>query len=202
MPKICWNEPHLISDCAPTTTLLPAIAELVRIQDALKSSLLCQSQARPCHYVLSAFKARTAWGSLSGGGAAPGKRSGPIGTERLPFSQTPFPWRHRSPCSYNKASRAARGSPIEPAPAKVAELADAPDLGSGGETRGGSSPPFRTNGLARERDDLQSDQSRNSASSVLSVLLNKKSPTKSEGDLIGATASRDDLDYGHRHCQH
>src|SRR5438105_9017494 len=31
--------------------------------------------------------------------------------------------------------------------AKVAELADAPDLGSGGETRGGSSPPFRTNSL-------------------------------------------------------
>ena len=29
--------------------------------------------------------------------------------------------------------------------ARVAELADAPDLGSGGETRGGSSPPFRTN---------------------------------------------------------
>ena len=29
--------------------------------------------------------------------------------------------------------------------AKVAELADAPDLGSGGETLGGSSPPFRTN---------------------------------------------------------
>ena len=28
--------------------------------------------------------------------------------------------------------------------AKVAELADAPDLGSGGETHGGSSPPFRT----------------------------------------------------------
>src|SRR6266700_3274373 len=28
--------------------------------------------------------------------------------------------------------------------AKVAELADAPDLGSGGVTRGGSSPPFRT----------------------------------------------------------
>ena len=28
--------------------------------------------------------------------------------------------------------------------AKVAELADAPDLGSGGATRGGSSPPFRT----------------------------------------------------------
>jgi hypothetical protein len=32
-------------------------------------------------------------------------------------------------------------------PARVAELADAPDLGSGGETRGGSSPPFRTNTL-------------------------------------------------------
>ena len=28
--------------------------------------------------------------------------------------------------------------------AKVAELADAPDLGSGGETHGGSTPPFRT----------------------------------------------------------
>ena len=31
--------------------------------------------------------------------------------------------------------------------AKVAELADAPDLGSGGAIRGGSSPPFRTNNL-------------------------------------------------------
>jgi hypothetical protein len=31
--------------------------------------------------------------------------------------------------------------------AKVAKLADAPDLGSGGATRGGSSPPFRTNNL-------------------------------------------------------
>jgi hypothetical protein len=31
--------------------------------------------------------------------------------------------------------------------AKVAELADAPDLGSGGETREGSSPSFRTNSL-------------------------------------------------------
>jgi hypothetical protein len=28
--------------------------------------------------------------------------------------------------------------------AKVAKLADAPDLGSGGATHGGSSPPFRT----------------------------------------------------------
>src|SRR5450759_3324793 len=31
--------------------------------------------------------------------------------------------------------------------ARVAELADAPDLGSGGATRGGSTPPFRTNNL-------------------------------------------------------
>ena len=31
--------------------------------------------------------------------------------------------------------------------AKVAELADAPDLGSGAARRGGSSPPFRTNSL-------------------------------------------------------
>jgi hypothetical protein len=31
--------------------------------------------------------------------------------------------------------------------AKVAELADAPDLGSGGETHEGSSPSFRTNNL-------------------------------------------------------
>ena len=34
--------------------------------------------------------------------------------------------------------------------AKVAELADAPDLGSGGETRGGSSPPFRTRLLLQQ----------------------------------------------------
>ena len=32
--------------------------------------------------------------------------------------------------------------------AKVAELADAPDLGSGPARGGGSSPPFRTNNLA------------------------------------------------------
>ena|GEM_PF-3425700 len=32
-------------------------------------------------------------------------------------------------------------------PAKVAELADAPDLGSGTARCGGSSPPFRTNNL-------------------------------------------------------
>ncbi len=31
----------------------------------------------------------------------------------------------------------------------MAELADAPDLGSGGETRGGSSPPFRTSWLGQ-----------------------------------------------------
>ena len=35
--------------------------------------------------------------------------------------------------------------------AKVAELADAPDLGSGGETHGGSSPPFRTKNFAQAR---------------------------------------------------
>ena len=34
-----------------------------------------------------------------------------------------------------------------PRNAKVAKLADAPDLGSGGATHGGSSPPFRTNNL-------------------------------------------------------
>ena len=34
--------------------------------------------------------------------------------------------------------------------AKVAKLADAPDLGSGGATRGGSSPPFRTNILRKK----------------------------------------------------
>src|SRR5713226_150230 len=39
----------------------------------------------------------------------------------------------------------------EPCPAKVAELADAPDLGSGGETHGGSSPPFRTNSPRLDR---------------------------------------------------
>ena len=36
--------------------------------------------------------------------------------------------------------------------AKVAELADAPDLGSGAARRGGSSPPFRTNSLWRSFD--------------------------------------------------
>jgi hypothetical protein len=37
-----------------------------------------------------------------------------------------------------------RGLGRSHAGAKVAELADAPDLGSGGVTHGGSSPPFRT----------------------------------------------------------
>ena len=41
--------------------------------------------------------------------------------------------------SYNRLSLEV------PPNAKVAKLADAPDLGSGGVTRGGSSPPFRTN---------------------------------------------------------
>lgn len=35
-------------------------------------------------------------------------------------------------------------------PADMAELVDAPDLGSGGEIRGGSSPPLRTNILLKE----------------------------------------------------
>jgi hypothetical protein len=35
--------------------------------------------------------------------------------------------------------------------AKVAELVDAPDLGSGAERCGGSSPPFRTRGPHRKR---------------------------------------------------
>ena len=34
--------------------------------------------------------------------------------------------------------------------AKVAKLADAPDLGSGGETHGGSTPPFRTKLLPQQ----------------------------------------------------
>ena len=37
--------------------------------------------------------------------------------------------------------------PVRYRHARVAELADAPDLGSGGATRGGSSPPFRTSSL-------------------------------------------------------
>ena len=36
--------------------------------------------------------------------------------------------------------------------AKVAELADAPDLGSGGETLGGSNPPFRTTPSLDQQD--------------------------------------------------
>ena len=39
--------------------------------------------------------------------------------------------------------------------AKVAELADAPDLGSGPARGGGSSPPFRTSKLLRARDTAQ-----------------------------------------------
>ena len=35
--------------------------------------------------------------------------------------------------------------------AKVAELADAPDLGSGTERCGGSSPPFRTIAVSSEQ---------------------------------------------------
>lgn len=39
--------------------------------------------------------------------------------------------------------------PINESNADMAELADAPDLGSGGETREGSSPFTRTNTLKR-----------------------------------------------------
>jgi hypothetical protein len=70
------------------------------------------------------------------------------------------------------------------AQAKVAELADAPDLGSGGETRGGSSPPFRTKGLLadlqqnhRHSESVRSAFSRDGAVSLprsfLSVDLSK-----------------------------
>ena len=45
-------------------------------------------------------------------------------------------------------------STIDEPRAKVAELADAPDLGSGGETHEGSSPSFRTNGLNRKTPEL------------------------------------------------
>src|SRR5438067_12283444 len=62
------------------------------------------------------------------------------GTQR---KMRPYPARYRSrfcnqspPC-YNFSS------------AKVAELADAPDLGSGTERCGGSSPPFRTKAEVR-----------------------------------------------------
>jgi hypothetical protein len=39
---------------------------------------------------------------------------------------------------------AAGGTQVRPRVAGVAELVDAPDLGSGGENRGGSSPSART----------------------------------------------------------
>src|SRR5215813_14590609 len=51
-------------------------------------------------------------------------------------------------------ARSGRRAPLEALRrAKVAELADAPDLGSGGETRGGSSPPFRTMSSHPERSE-------------------------------------------------
>ena len=46
--------------------------------------------------------------------------------------------------------------------AKVAELADAPDLGSGGETRGGSSPPFRTTLIPQDVPTLRRPRSHRS----------------------------------------
>ncbi len=49
--------------------------------------------------------------------------------------------RPKFPISYNGESACARSS--RAARAKVAELVDALDLGSSGETRAGSSPAFR-----------------------------------------------------------
>ena len=42
-------------------------------------------------------------------------------------------------------SKVSRGFHRDPSPAGVAELVDAPDLGSGDESRGGSTPSARTN---------------------------------------------------------
>ena len=52
-----------------------------------------------------------------------------------------FPFRLTCPPAWRKLKRTRR--PILGHPASVAELADALDLGSSGETRGGSSPPSR-----------------------------------------------------------
>jgi hypothetical protein len=54
------------------------------------------------------------------------------------FKQASFPFRQLHDLQYKLLTHA-----------KVAELADAPDLGSGAARRGGSSPPFRTNNLQR-----------------------------------------------------
>ena len=77
-------------------------------------------------------------------------------TLSLSLIETIF-WQHgrESPCigqdaaeQYNQMASGLHGTPGCAwrcwKRAKVAELADAPDLGSGGETHGGSSPPFRT----------------------------------------------------------
>jgi hypothetical protein len=60
--------------------------------------------------------------------------------------------------------------------AKVAELADAPDLGSGGATHGGSSPPFRTN-PHRERNakaiPSSNDQGKGLSPCNLSVVVGR-----------------------------
>ena len=51
------------------------------------------------------------------------------------------------PFSYNRARGCLRHEALVRT-AKVAELVDAPALGAGGATLGGSSPPFRTIGAA------------------------------------------------------
>ena len=64
------------------------------------------------------------------------KRTGELCEKRL-FSRI-----FRGTCNMPSAESKAND-------ARVAELADAQDLGSCGETRGGSSPPFRTNNSPR-----------------------------------------------------
>jgi hypothetical protein len=61
--------------------------------------------------------------------------------------------------------------------AKVAELADAPDLGSGTERCGGSSPPFRTK-------EAISNQQSAGAPKVTSVGLSLKQDSLVSLDLI------------------
>ena len=59
----------------------------------------------------------------------------------------------------------------EPMHARVAKLADAPDLGSGGATHGGSNPPSRTSLLINEVS------SRSAAALVLPVVTALHAPS-------------------------
>src|SRR4026208_873436 len=70
------------------------------------------------------------------------------------------------------------GSPRPPTPAKVAELADAPDLGSGGATHGGSTPPFRTSfRISESRRTMAPDDTMNQAHE-LQVEVSDVSPAR------------------------